>query len=63
MTTGAGPFTSLVSAHDAPPLPQTNRETTAILENDAVSIEFLPFQALYDLTLVMRNFLQRDGVD
>jgi hypothetical protein len=27
-----------------PPLPQTNKNTTPILENDAASIEFLRFQ-------------------
>jgi hypothetical protein len=37
MTMGAGPFTSLVSAHDAPP-PQANRNASAIFDKDAVRI-------------------------
>jgi hypothetical protein len=34
-------LTSLVSAHDADPLPQTKRNATAILDKHALCIEFL----------------------
>src|SRR5215469_339153 len=54
MTTGAGLFTSLVSAHDAPPLPQTKRNATAIFDKDAVCIEFLP-SSIHDLMLSSCN--------
>src|SRR5262252_222711 len=54
MTTGAGPFTSLVSAHDAPPLLQTNRNATAIFDKDAVCIEFLP-SGIHDPMLSSRE--------
>src|SRR5262249_39790352 len=54
MTTGAGPFTSLVSAHDAPPLLQTKRNATAIFDKDAACIEFLP-SGIHDLMLSSRE--------
>jgi hypothetical protein len=62
MTTVTGPLTSLVSAHDADPLPQTKRNATAILDKHALCIEFLRSD-VHVFSFFLRNFLPHGGVD
>src|SRR5579872_6452477 len=55
MTMGAGPFTSLVSASEADPLPQTRRNATAILDKHGLCIEFLRSD-VHDFSFFLRDF-------